>query len=57
MATYIPKFHGYMADVPRVCLKRRDGKYFNYTKLTQASVTPQVNYTEVNAGWGLYPVA
>ena len=24
---------------------------------TAATVTPQVNYTEVNAGWSLYPVA
>lgn len=25
--------------------------------MTSASVTPQVNFQEVNAGWGLYPVA
>ncbi len=30
---------------------------FYFDELTQASVTPQVNYTEINAGWSLFPVA
>ena len=59
MATpnYIPEFQGYIADVPRMWFKRCDGRMFYFDELTQASVTPQVNYTEVNAGWSLFPVA
>ena len=56
-ATYIPEFQGYIADVPRMWFKRCDGRVFYFDELTQASVTPQVNYTEVNAGWSLFPVA
>ena len=57
MATYIPEFQGYIADVPRLWFKRCDGRMFYFDELTQASVTPQVNYTEINAGWSLFPVA
>ena len=57
MATYIPEFQGYIADVPRMWFKRCDGRVFYFDELTQASVTPQVNYTEINAGWSLFPVA
>ncbi|MBP5423978.1 MAG: hypothetical protein J6Y78_16215 [Paludibacteraceae bacterium] len=56
-ATYIPEFQGYIADVPRMWFKRCDGRVFYFDELTQASVSPQVNYTEVNAGWSLFPVA
>lgn len=37
--------------------KRCDGRIFYFDELTNATVTPQVNYTEINAGWSLYPVA
>lgn len=37
--------------------KRIDGTVYHYNELTQANVTPQVNFTEINAGWSLYPVA
>ena len=57
MATYIPEFQGYIADVPRMWFKRCDGRMFYFDELTQASVTPNVQYTEVNAGWSLFPVA
>ena len=57
MATYVKEFNGYVADVPRLWFKRCDGRVFYFDELTQASVTPQVNYTEINAGWSLYPVA
>lgn len=57
MATYIPEFQGYIADVPRMWFKRCDGRMFYFDELTQASVSPQVNYTEINAGWSLFPVA
>lgn len=54
---YVSKFQGYVADVPEFWFKRIDGRIFHYNQLTQASVTPQVNFTEVNAGWSIYPVA
>lgn len=57
MATYVKEFGGYVADVPRLWFKRCDGRVFYFDELTQASVSPQVNYTEINAGWSLYPVA
>ena len=57
MATYVKEFNGYVADVPRLWFKRCDGRVFYFDELTQATVTPQVNYTEINAGWSLYPVA
>lgn len=57
MATYVPEFQGYIADVPRLWFKRCDGRMFYFDELTAATVTPQVNYTEINAGWSLFPVA
>lgn len=55
--TYIPAYKGYITDVPEIWFKRNDGKVFHYDQISQANVTPQVNYTEVNGGWSLYPVA
>lgn len=46
MANYVPKFTGYIADVPEVWFKRLDGKMFHFDEITQASVTPNVNFTE-----------
>jgi hypothetical protein len=57
MATYIPEFQGYIADVPRMWFKRCDGRMFYFDELTAATVTPNVQYTEINAGWSLFPVA
>lgn len=57
MSTYVQAYNGYIADVPRLWFKRCDGRIFYFDELTQATVTPQVNYTEVNAGWSQYPVA
>ena len=57
MATYVKEFNGYIADVPRLWFKRCDGRVFYFDELTNATVSPQVNYTEINAGWSLYPVA
>ncbi len=56
-ATYVPEFRGYIADVPRMWFKRCDGRIFYFDELTSASVTPDVQYTEINAGWSLFPVA
>ena len=57
MATYVEKFAGYVADVPRMWFKRCDGRIFYFDELTAATITPQINYTEINAGWSLFPVA
>lgn len=57
MATYAKPFGGYIADVPRLWFKRCDGRVFYFDELTQASITPQINKTEINAGWSLFPVA
>ena len=57
MSTYIPAFKGYMADVPEIWFKRCDGNVFHYDELTQASVNPNVQFTEINGGWSVFPVA
>lgn len=57
MGAYISALRGYIADVPEVFFKRIDGNVFHFDEITQASATPNVQFTEVNAGWGLYPVA
>lgn len=57
MSTYIPAYKGYITDVPEVWFKRSDGKVFHYDKITACSVTPNANFTEVDAGWSLFPSA
>ncbi len=47
---YVKRFGGYIADVPKVYLKRcGDDKTFVLDEITQASVTPSVNTVEINA--------
>ena len=53
MAVYAKEFGGYIADVPHMWFRRCDGRTFYFDELTQASVAPQTNFTEVNAGWSL----
>lgn len=57
MSTYVAAYKGYIADVPRVWFKRCDGRIFYFDEITQANASPNVQYTEVNAGWSLFPVA
>lgn len=57
MSTYVAAFKGYIADVPQIWFKRCDGTVFHYDEITSASVNPNVAFTEVNAGWSMYPVA
>lgn len=57
MSTYIPAYKGYIADVPRVWFKRCDGRIFYFDEITQANASANVQYTEINAGWSLFPVA
>jgi hypothetical protein len=49
MSTYVPAFKGYITDVPEMWFKRCDGEVFHFDELTQASVTPNTQFTEVNA--------
>lgn len=56
--TYIEAFGGYIADVARMWFKRcGDNRVFYFDELTNVSVAPQINTTEINAGWSLFPVA
>lgn len=57
MATYVKAFGGYIADVPKVWFKRCDGRIFHFDELTQASVTPNTQFTEITGGWSMHPVA
>lgn len=57
MATYVKDFKGYIADVPIAYFKRCDDRRFTFDKLTAASVTPNIQTTDINAGWSLFPVA
>lgn len=57
MASYVKNLRGYIADVPRAWFKRCDGEIFYYEQLSQCSISPQVNFMEVNGGWSLSPVA
>lgn len=49
MATYVDAYKGYIADVPEVWFKRCDNQVFHFDEITQASVNPQTNFTEINA--------
>lgn len=47
--TYEERFGGYITDVPRIIFKRCDEKVFYFDELTSCTVTPDVQYTDVNA--------
>ena len=55
--TYVPSLKGYVTDVPEIWLKRKDNKVFHFDQLSSSNVSPDTQFTEVNAGWSLYPVA
>lgn len=57
MATFNQSLKGYIADVPRVVFKRCDGAKFYFDELTAATVSAEIQTTEINAGWSLFPVA
>lgn len=57
MATYIPAFKGFIADVPEVWFTRCDKRTFHFDKLTSVSGTPQIETTDINGGWSLFPLA
>ena len=47
MATYVKDFKGYIADVPIAYFKRCDNRRFTFDKLTAASVTPNIQTTDI----------
>ena len=57
MAKYVKSIGGYIADVPRIFYHRCDGRRYVLDELTSATVTPNTNFTEINAGWSVFPVA
>lgn len=58
MSTYVKDFNGYIADVPKAYFTRcGDKRRFTFDKLTAATVTPNIQTTDINAGWSLFPVA
>ena len=57
MATYNPYLKGYIADVPKVVFKRCDGFKYNFDELSSATVSANIETTNINAGWSLFPVA
>ena len=50
-------YNGYIADVPKVWFRRCDGRMFLFDELTQANITPNTQFNEINAGWSMFPVA
>ena len=47
MATFNQALKGYIADVPRVIFKRCDGAKFYFDELTAATVTANVETTDI----------
>lgn len=56
-STYVAAIRGYITDVAELWFKRCDGRIFHFDELTDSSVSPDVQFNEVNAGWSPYPVA
>lgn len=56
-STYVPSLRGYIADVPQFFFKRADNRVFVNKHVTQCSLTPQIDFQEVRAGWSSYAAA
>lgn len=54
---YVPELRGYITDVPEIWLKRTDNRVFHFDQISSSNVSPDTQFTEVNGGWSLYPVA
>jgi len=57
MATYNESLGGYVADVPRVVFRRCDKKAIYLDELSAATVSANIETTDINGGWSLFPVA
>ena len=53
MAVWNEALRGYVADVPRVVFKRCDGAKFYFDELTAATVSANIETTDIQAGWSL----
>lgn len=49
-STYVEKFGGYVADVPKMFFRRCDNRVFKFDELTQATVTPNIQTIDIQAG-------
>lgn len=54
---YIPKYNGYLADVPNIEFVRCDGTVFVYDELNSASLTAGHNMITITGGQGNFPLA
>ena len=54
---YIPKYNGYLADVPNIEFVRCDGTVFAYDELNSASMTAGHNMITITGGQGNFPLA
>ena len=54
---YIPKYDGYLADVPNIEFVRCDGTVFAYDELNSASLTAGHNMITISGGQGNFPLA
>lgn len=53
MATYNESLGGYVADVPRVVFRRCDKKAIYLDELSAATVSANIETTDINGGWSL----
>jgi len=57
MATYNEQLKGYVADVPKVIFRRCDGHAYSFDELSSATVSADIQTTDITGGWSLFPLA
>lgn len=57
MATYNANLRGYVADVPKVIFRRCDGHAYAFDELATATVSADIQTTDITGGWSLFPLA
>ncbi len=57
MATYNANLRGYVADVPKVIFRRCDGHAYAFDELASATVSADIQTTDITGGWSLFPLA
>ena len=57
MATYNANLRGYIADVPKVIFRRCDSRAFAFDELSSATVSADIQTTDITGGWSLFPLA
>lgn len=53
MATYNEALKGYIADVPKVIFRRCDGHAYAFDELSSATVSADIQTTDITGGWSL----